>query len=89
MQQDTHKNILKLDTDAQGNRFPLRFYRGICQQSLARRGQTTPQMFGGGGGGFGPYVKMIMISNLVPYYTRVLSSLSTAAHSSRIAVALL
>ena len=53
LQQDTHKNILKLDTGAQGNTFSLGFYRGMCPQNLARRGPTTPQMFGGW---FGPYV---------------------------------
>ena len=52
LQQDTHKNILKLDTGAQGNTFPLRFYRELCPQNIARRGQTTPQTFGGW---FGPY----------------------------------
>ena len=46
LQQDTHKNILKLDTGAQGNTFPLRFYREMCPQNLARRGQTTPEIFG-------------------------------------------
>ena len=45
LQQDTHKNILKLDTGAQGNTFPLRFYREMCPQNLQRKGQTTPQMF--------------------------------------------
>ena len=45
MQQDTHKNILKLDTGAQENTFPLRFYREMCSQNLQRKGQTIPQMF--------------------------------------------
>ena len=45
LQQDTHKNILKLDTGAQGNTFPLRFYREMYPQNLQRKGQTTPQMF--------------------------------------------
>ena len=83
LQQDAHKNIFKLDTGAQGNTFPLRFYREMCPQNLARRGQTTPEIFGRW---FGPCVQMIMISNLVPYYTQILPSLSTAAHRSRIAV---
>ena len=46
LQQDAHKNIFKLDTGAQGNTFPLRFYREMCPQNLARRGETTPEIFG-------------------------------------------
>ena len=53
LQQDAHKNIFKLDTGAQGNTFPLRFYREMCSQNLARRGETTPEIFGRW---FGPYV---------------------------------
>ena len=52
LQQNTDKNILKLDTSAQENTFPLRSYRELCPQNIAHRGQTTPQMFVGW---FGPY----------------------------------